>query len=182
MSDDKVRDTEQCSCCYAVNSLQTTYRKRVAGANLSTQFSVAPGLFVFFIPTSSRSLLYERNTLLPPPPRVHNHYSSRFSTELSVSEPWKSSAQILVPSSGWGESCRLSRLWHECLVSISSPLASLLFCILDAPLPPETEVCPRLWLLSALCWGHRWLGGHWGYLLVEYSSESQATLFHRWEV
>ena len=66
MSDDQVRDTEQCSCCYAVNSLQTTYRKRVAGANLSTQFSVAPGLFVFFIPTSSRSLLYERNTLLSP--------------------------------------------------------------------------------------------------------------------
>jgi len=49
MSDDKVRYTEQCSCCYAVNSLQTTHRKRVAGVNLSTQVSVAPGPFVFFL-------------------------------------------------------------------------------------------------------------------------------------
>jgi len=39
--------------------------------------------------------------------------------------------------------------------------ASPLFCILDTPLPPETEVCPRLWLLSALCWGHWWPGRCW---------------------
>jgi len=51
---------------------------------------------------------------------------------------------------------------QECLVSIPSHLASHLFYILDNPLPPETEFCPRLWLFSALYWGHWWLGGRWG--------------------
>ena len=66
MSDDKVRFTEQCSCCYAVNLLQTTHRKQVARANFSTQFSVTPGLFMLFIPILSRSLLYESNPLISP--------------------------------------------------------------------------------------------------------------------
>ena len=93
---------------------------------------------------------------------MYSHYSSHYSTELSVSEPWKSSAEISVPSNRWGASCLLSLLWQECLVSVSSHLASPLLCILDSPLPPETEVCPRLWLLSAPCWGHWWPGGRWG--------------------
>ena len=58
--------------------------------------------------------------------------------------------------------CLLSLLWQECLVSSSSHLACPLFCVLDNPLPPETDLSPRLWLLSALCWGHWWPGGRWG--------------------
>ena len=46
--------------------LQTTYMKRVARANWSPQFSVGPGLFVSFISTLSRTLLYQSNTHLSP--------------------------------------------------------------------------------------------------------------------
>ena len=46
--------------------LPTTYRKRVARENRLAQFSVDPGLFVSFIPTLSRTLLYQSNTHLSP--------------------------------------------------------------------------------------------------------------------
>ena len=91
-----------------------------------------------------------------------NHCSSHILTELPLSEPWKSSAQGFVPSREWGTSCFLSPLCQESLVSVSSHLACPLFCVLDNPFPPETEVSPRLWLLSALCCGHWWPGGRWG--------------------
>ena len=126
---------------------------------LHSGFCCSRAVCVFYPLIVQKLIVREKHP--PFPSLVHNH-SSRFSTELSVSEPWISSAQILVPSSGWGESCRLSPLWQECLMSVSSHLASPLFCILNTPLPPETEVCPRLWLLSALCWGHRWPGRRCG--------------------
>ena len=47
--------------------LPTTYRKRVARENRLAQFSVGPGLFVSFIPTLSRTLLYQSSTRLCPP-------------------------------------------------------------------------------------------------------------------
>jgi len=128
------------------------------------RFLLLQGRLCFYPHIVQKLIVQEKHP--PFPFLVHSNYSSHFSTELSVSEPWKSSAQILVPSSGWGESCHLSPLWQECLMSVSlySDIirASPSFCILDTPLPPETEVCPRLWLLSALCWGHWWPGRRWG--------------------